>query len=136
MTYWLHRLFHMPWLYKNFHKLHHTYKQPTAFSVTAIHPVEFVILQCVYIIPMFTIPLHWSKCLILDFWNFLKTFYLFQFPLRSTFCTRITMESLIIRASLSKRPFGSLGSPIAFFMTIIINTSMSILDSILKHGIR
>jgi len=26
--------------YKWLHKLHHTYKQPTAFSVTAIHPIE------------------------------------------------------------------------------------------------
>ena len=61
ITYWFHRLFHTPWLYKNFHKLHHTYKQPTAFSVTAIHPVEFVMLQCIYISPMLTIPIHWSK---------------------------------------------------------------------------
>ncbi|GBP79318.1 Delta(7)-sterol 5(6)-desaturase erg32 [Eumeta japonica] len=37
-TYIMHRLYHTPWLYKNFHKLHHKYKQPTAFSVTAIHP--------------------------------------------------------------------------------------------------
>jgi len=59
IIYWSHRIFHLPFLYKNFHKLHHTYKQPTAFSVTAIHPVEFVFNQCIYIAPMFLLPVHW-----------------------------------------------------------------------------
>jgi lathosterol oxidase len=59
ITYWGHRIFHLPFLYKNFHKLHHTYKQPTAFSVTAIHPVEFVIFQGIYISPMFIFTVHW-----------------------------------------------------------------------------
>jgi len=58
ITYWLHRIYHMPFLYKHFHKLHHTYKQPTAFSVTAIHPIEFLNIQCVYIAPMFLMPIH------------------------------------------------------------------------------
>eukprot|EP00091_Calanus_sinicus_P021206 TRINITY_DN6170_c0_g1_i1.p1 TRINITY_DN6170_c0_g1~~TRINITY_DN6170_c0_g1_i1.p1 ORF type:complete len:380 (+),score=74.40 TRINITY_DN6170_c0_g1_i1:118-1257(+) len=58
VTYWLHRIYHMPFLYKHFHKLHHTYKQPTAFSVTAIHPVEFLNIQCVYIAPMFLMPIY------------------------------------------------------------------------------
>ena len=43
---------------QHFHKLHHTYKQPTAFSVTAIHPVEFLNIQAVYISPMFTVPMY------------------------------------------------------------------------------
>ncbi|XP_023326296.1 lathosterol oxidase, partial [Eurytemora carolleeae] len=58
ITYWYHRVYHMPFLYKHFHKLHHTYKQPTAFSVTAIHPVEFLSIQGIYIMPMFVIPIH------------------------------------------------------------------------------
>ena len=61
LTYWAHRIYHMPFLYKSFHKLHHTYKQPTAFSVTAIHPVEFVSIQAIYISPMFLFPIHWGK---------------------------------------------------------------------------
>ena len=59
-TYWHHRAYHTPWLYKNFHKMHHAYKQPTAFSVTAIHPVEFVHLQFVQLAPMFLVPVHWG----------------------------------------------------------------------------
>jgi len=58
ITYWHHRIYHLPFLYKHFHKLHHTYKQPTAFSVTAIHPVEFLNIQAIYIMPMFFIPMH------------------------------------------------------------------------------
>jgi lathosterol oxidase len=58
ITYWCHRIYHLPFLYKHFHKLHHTYKQPTAFSVTAIHPIEFLNIQSIYIMPMFLIPIH------------------------------------------------------------------------------
>ncbi|XP_055599752.1 uncharacterized protein LOC129748961 [Uranotaenia lowii] len=58
-TYWIHRIFHWPWLYRNFHKLHHTYKQPTAFSVTASHPVEIISTQLVMLVPIVTFPVHW-----------------------------------------------------------------------------
>jgi len=58
-TYILHRLYHTPWLYKHFHKLHHKYKQPTAFSVTAIHPVEILHVQLTSCLPLFAIPVHW-----------------------------------------------------------------------------
>ncbi|KAJ3666791.1 hypothetical protein Zmor_002222 [Zophobas morio] len=59
MTYWMHRIYHIPFLYRNFHKLHHKYKQPTAFSVTAIHPVEALHIQLMDTLPLFTIPTHW-----------------------------------------------------------------------------
>ncbi|KDR17319.1 delta(7)-sterol 5(6)-desaturase erg32-like [Zootermopsis nevadensis] len=58
MTYWLHRMYHTPFLYKHFHKLHHKYKQPTAFSTTAIHPVELVHIQLILASPLFVIPVH------------------------------------------------------------------------------
>ena len=61
IIYWSHRIFHLPFLYKNFHKLHHTYKQPTAFSATAIHPVEFLFFQFVYISPMFIFTVHFGN---------------------------------------------------------------------------
>lgn len=59
ITYVNHRVYHIPFLYKNFHKLHHKYKQPTAFSVTAIHPVEIVHMQLSLVLPIFVVPLHW-----------------------------------------------------------------------------
>lgn len=60
-TYWLHRIYHNPFLYKHFHKLHHKYKQPTAFSVTAIHPFEAVHIQLHLALPLFIFPIHWGK---------------------------------------------------------------------------
>ncbi|XP_050679643.1 uncharacterized protein LOC126975685 [Leptidea sinapis] len=58
-TYILHRMYHTPWLYKHFHKLHHKYKQPTAFSVTAIHPFEIMHVQSTSCLPLFLFPVHW-----------------------------------------------------------------------------
>jgi len=59
LTYLMHRMYHTPFLYKNFHKAHHTYKQPTAFSVTAIHPFEFVHMQLILMSPVFLFPMHY-----------------------------------------------------------------------------
>lgn len=58
-TYIMHRMYHTPFLYKHFHKLHHKYKQPTAFSVTAIHPFEIMHVQLTMCLPLFTFPVHW-----------------------------------------------------------------------------
>ena len=58
-------MYHTPFLYKHFHKMHHTYKQPTAFSVTAIHPIEFVHMQCVLMSPIFLVPVHWLTMVVL-----------------------------------------------------------------------
>lgn len=81
-TYLTHRMYHIPFLYKNFHKLHHTYKQPTAFSVTAIHPVEIVHMQLVLALPIFVVPVHWGKYntntklkVFLNIWFLLALFY-------------------------------------------------------------
>lgn len=61
ITYLAHRMYHLPFMYKNFHKLHHKYKQPTPFSATAIHPVEALSLQLILALPMICFPVHWSK---------------------------------------------------------------------------
>lgn len=36
--YWQHRLFHTPHLYI-FHKLHHSFRNPSPFAIFAVHPV-------------------------------------------------------------------------------------------------
>ncbi|XP_059047780.1 uncharacterized protein LOC131843181 [Achroia grisella] len=69
-TYILHRLYHTPWLYKHFHKLHHKYKQPTAFSVTAIHPVEIMHIQLTMCLPLFTVPTHWLPFYAIALYNY------------------------------------------------------------------
>ncbi|XP_033225909.1 lathosterol oxidase-like [Belonocnema kinseyi] len=70
LTYWLHRIYHTPWLYKKFHKLHHKYKQPTAFSVTAIHPFEILHIQMTMLVPLFLIPLHWVPYCVIAMYNY------------------------------------------------------------------
>lgn len=78
-TYLLHRLYHTPWLYKKFHKAHHKYVQPTAFSVTAIHPFEIVHTQLMaYCMPLFVFPTHWSKCLQLIHKSFVGLYLFLQ----------------------------------------------------------
>ncbi|XP_015606342.1 lathosterol oxidase [Cephus cinctus] len=69
-TYWIHRLYHTPWFYKNFHKLHHTYKHPTAFSVTAIHPVEILHIQIILCLPLFLMPIHWVPYCVIAVYNY------------------------------------------------------------------
>lgn len=57
-AYYVHRALHWPILYKRFHKVHHRYYTPTAFSAVAMHPVEFVVYQLGLMIPMFVVPVH------------------------------------------------------------------------------
>ncbi|KOB76279.1 putative C-5 sterol desaturase, partial [Operophtera brumata] len=54
----------------NFHKLHHKYKQPTAFSVTAIHPVEIMHVQLTMCLPLFTVPVHWLPFYAVAIYNY------------------------------------------------------------------
>ncbi|CAH0778205.1 unnamed protein product [Bemisia tabaci] len=70
VTYWLHRFYHTPFFYKNFHKIHHRYKQPTAFSVTAMHPVELIHIQLFLAVPAFSIPVHYSCFLFLTAYTY------------------------------------------------------------------
>jgi len=42
--YVFHRLLHTPWLYKNIHKLHHTYQAPFGLAASFAHPLEILIL--------------------------------------------------------------------------------------------
>ncbi|XP_048728398.2 uncharacterized protein LOC125646238 [Ostrea edulis] len=58
MAYYLHRLFHNPWLYRNIHKMHHRYHQPTAWSAVAMHPAEFLMYQGYLAATPFLVPIH------------------------------------------------------------------------------
>ena len=88
---------------KHFHKLHHTYKQPTAFSVTAIHPVEFLNIQAVYISPMFTVPMYAREYTTKIFWYrniFEKRWEIF---LKNVYCDKIFLAiCLMIKYNILK----------------------------------
>ncbi|XP_076823615.1 uncharacterized protein LOC143469714 [Clavelina lepadiformis] len=57
-SYYYHRMLHWPFFYRNFHKWHHRYHSPTAFSAVALHPVESVVFQFLLLLPLFFVPLH------------------------------------------------------------------------------
>jgi lathosterol oxidase len=57
-AYWAHRTYHTERLFKRIHKWHHRYGAPTPFTVTAMHPVEFLTYQAIFLIPAFVIPMH------------------------------------------------------------------------------
>lgn len=70
VAYYIHRLMHIPLLYKTIHKHHHRYHSPTAFSSTAFHPIEFTIYQCVFASPMFFVPIYSGAFIMLLFYGY------------------------------------------------------------------
>jgi len=42
--YWIHRLLHTPWLYRNVHHVHHEFTYPSALAASYAHPIE-VLMQ-------------------------------------------------------------------------------------------
>jgi lathosterol oxidase len=58
-AYYFHTLGHKPWMYKHFHSMHHKYLAPTYFTLSAVHPVEWLVHTCYIIAPAFLFPIHW-----------------------------------------------------------------------------
>ncbi|WP_395066172.1 sterol desaturase family protein [Flavobacterium sp.] len=56
--YWMHRLMHSPWLFKQFHLIHHKSTNPTPWAAYAFHPLEAVLESLIFVIFLFTIPIH------------------------------------------------------------------------------
>lgn len=56
--YWAHRLMHHPKLFRFVHLLHHRSNNPSPWAAYAFHPVEAVIESLVFVIFLFTIPVH------------------------------------------------------------------------------
>jgi sterol desaturase/sphingolipid hydroxylase (fatty acid hydroxylase superfamily) len=57
-AYVAHRMMHFPWMYRHVHKLHHKWKQTTAFTALALHPFEFFSLTGGVYVGLYVIPLH------------------------------------------------------------------------------
>jgi lathosterol oxidase len=56
--YWTHRLMHLPWLFKMFHLVHHKSTNPSPWAAYAFHPLEATVESLIFIIFLFTIPIH------------------------------------------------------------------------------
>ena len=41
IAYWVHRAFHFKFLFRRVHRVHHRFVAPSAYTATAMHPVEF-----------------------------------------------------------------------------------------------
>jgi sterol desaturase/sphingolipid hydroxylase (fatty acid hydroxylase superfamily) len=56
--YWMHRLIHHPKLFKWVHLIHHKSTNPSPFAAYAFHPFEAVLESLIFLIFVFTIPVH------------------------------------------------------------------------------
>mmetsp|Transcript_4795 Transcript_4795/g.30408 ORF Transcript_4795/g.30408 Transcript_4795/m.30408 type:complete len:270 (+) Transcript_4795:2589-3398(+) len=55
LEYYWHRLMHLPWFYRRFHKLHHYQKDPGPFDDLLIHPAEAFGYFCILYSPAFVL---------------------------------------------------------------------------------
>jgi len=69
-AYYIHRLSHIPAIYRPIHKHHHRYHSPTAFSATAMHPAEFVVYQALMASPIFVVPIYSGSFVFLLFYGY------------------------------------------------------------------
>jgi Delta7-sterol 5-desaturase len=56
--YWTHRLMHSPVLFKMFHLVHHKSTNPSPWAAYAFHPLEAIVESLIFVIFLFTIPIH------------------------------------------------------------------------------
>lgn len=56
--YWTHRLIHHPKLFRIIHRVHHKSTNPSPWAAYAFHPSEAVINSGVFVVILFTIPVH------------------------------------------------------------------------------
>jgi len=59
LIYWIHRGLHLPWMYQNVHKPHHTYQYTTPFSSHAFHFVDGWSQGVTYYIFAYCMPFHY-----------------------------------------------------------------------------
>jgi lathosterol oxidase len=56
--YWAHRLMHTPKIFKWVHLVHHKSTNPSPWAAYAFHPLEAVVESLIFVIFLFTIPVH------------------------------------------------------------------------------
>ena len=56
--YWIHRIMHHPRLFRLFHLTHHKSNNPSPWAAYAFHPLEAVLESLIFVLFLFTIPVH------------------------------------------------------------------------------
>lgn len=56
--YWTHRLMHDPRLFSLFHLVHHRSTNPSPWAAYAFHPLEAVVEAGIFVVFLFTLPVH------------------------------------------------------------------------------
>lgn len=56
--YWTHRLLHLPWFYKKWHRVHHSSPHPSPWAAFCFHPIEAFIESLYMPIIAFMVPSH------------------------------------------------------------------------------
>ena len=56
--YWMHRLMHHPSIFKFVHLIHHKSTNPSPFAAYAFHPLEAIVEAGIFLVFVFTIPVH------------------------------------------------------------------------------
>lgn len=56
--YWMHRLMHHPSIFKFVHLIHHKSTNPSPFAAYAFHPLEAIVEAGIFLVFIFTIPVH------------------------------------------------------------------------------
>ncbi len=56
--YWIHRLMHLPKLFRMVHLVHHKSTNPSPWAAYAFHPLEAIVESLIFVIFLFTIPIH------------------------------------------------------------------------------
>ncbi|HEX7846070.1 MAG TPA: sterol desaturase family protein [Chitinophagaceae bacterium] len=56
--YWMHRAIHHPVLFRIVHLIHHKSTNPSPFAAYAFHPLEAILEAGIFVIFVFTIPVH------------------------------------------------------------------------------
>lgn len=62
--YFIHRLMHIPFLYKHIHKVHHRSTNPSPWAAYAFHPLEALLEFGIFPMFLFTIPVHFTHILL------------------------------------------------------------------------
>lgn len=64
LAYYAHRALHIRPLFRHIHHWHHRYVAPTPFTVTAMHPAEFLMFQAATFLPLFVLPVYYVSAIV------------------------------------------------------------------------